>query len=427
MIYPENENASLELKAGLSDSFLKTVSAYANYGDGKIVFGVSDDGEIIGISDDTKLRLQIENKINASINPRPQFKLEKQEMDGKTLVLLTVFKGKNAPYYYNQRTFKRTDTSSAPVDRLEMRHLVLAGMEQSYDQLIVPKTKMEFNILEQELKQEIGLKQFSDDTLRTLGLMVDDEYTRAAELLADTNSNFRSATSIVRFGKTSSEFLDRIDVTHMSLLSQYREALAMFDKWYKPYEEVVGFRRIERIQIPREAYREGIANALVNRRYDINGRVQVAMHENRIEIISPGGLPEGMSEATYLYSCISIPRNTVIADIFHRLHIIEKFGTGIDRIRDAYDSFPSKPGFEITTGFIRVVLPVIDYDCKPQEPTLSERILRLLSETDALSRVEIEELTGFKRTRVLKGLEQLIGDGMVEKTGSGPSTKYRIK
>jgi ATP-dependent DNA helicase RecG len=73
------------------------------------------------------------------------------------------------------------------------------------------------------------------------------------------------------------------------------------------------------------------------------------------------------------------------------------------------------------------VLPVIDYDCKPQEPTLSERILRLLSETDALSRVEIEELTGFKRTRVLKGLEQLIGDGMVEKTGSGPSTKYRIK
>lgn len=281
--------------------------------------------------------------------------------------------------------------------------------------------------MEQELKQEIGLKQFSDDTLRTLGLMVDDEYTRAAELLADTNSNFRSATSIVRFGKTSSEFLDRMDVTNKSLLSQYREALTMFDKWYKPYEEVVGFRRIERIQIPREAYREGIANVLVNRRYDINGRVQVAMHENHIEIISPGGLPEGMSETTYLYSHISIPRNTVIADIFHRLHIIEKFGTGIDRIRDAYASFPSKPGFEITTDFIRVVLPVIDYDSKPQEPTLSERILRLLSEKDALSRMEIEELTGYKRTRVLKELEQLIGDGMIEITGSGPSTKYRIK
>lgn len=131
MIYPENENASLELKAELSDGFLKTVSAYANYGDGRIVFGVSDDGEIIGISDEAKLRLQIENKINACINPRPQFKLEKQEMDGKTLVLLTVFKGKNAPYYYNQRTFKRTDTSSTPVDRLEMRHLVLAGMEKA--------------------------------------------------------------------------------------------------------------------------------------------------------------------------------------------------------------------------------------------------------------------------------------------------------
>ena len=383
MIYPEKENASLELKESLSDSFLKTVSAYANYRDGRIVFGVSDDGTITGISDERKLRLQIENKINDCITPRPQFKMDRQEIDGKVLIVLSVLKGKM--HYSTIKPRTRTDTSTAPVDRSEIRHLVLTGIEQNFDQLISLETELEFSVLEEELKREIGLKRFSDDTLRTLGLMVDDEYTRAAELLADKNRNSRSATSIVRFGKTRSEFMDRKDLTYQSLLTQYQGALAMFDKWYAPYEEVVDFRRIERIQIPREAYREGIANAL-NRRYDINGSVQVAMYENRIEIISPGGLPEGMSETTYLYRQISIPRNTVVANVFHRLHIIEKFGTGIDRIREEYARFPSQPEFEITSDLIRVVLPVIDYDSEPQEPSLNESILLFLSEKGALSR-----------------------------------------
>ena len=427
MIYPEKENAYLELKAKLSDHFLKTVSAYANYGDGRIVFGVSDDGSIIGVSDEAKLRLQIENKINDCINPRPHFKIETQKMGRDTIVVLTVFKGKSAPYYYNHTTYKRSDTSSTPVDRSEIRQLVLSGVEQSYDQLIVPDEKLKFSVLEQELKREIALKEFSEDTLRTLGLMTRDGYTRAAELLADTNENSRSATSIVRFGKTHSEFLDRKDIASQSLLLQYQSALEMFDKWYEPYEEVVDFRRITRIQIPKEAYREGIANALINRRYDLNGSVQVAMYENRIEIVSPGGLPEGISEATYLYSQVSIPRNTIIANVFHRLHIIEKFGTGIDRIRDEYNQFPSKPEFEITEDFIRVVLPVIDYEGETQELMLSENILLLLSEKGALSRVEIEENTGYKRTRVLTELEQLIGNGLIEMVGSGPSIKYRIK
>jgi ATP-dependent DNA helicase RecG len=427
MIYPDKESASLELKEKLNDGFLKTVSAFANYSNGKIVFGVRDDGTVIGVSDEAKLRLQIENKINDCINPRPPFSIEEQEMDGKVLVVLTVSKGKNAPYYYNQSTFKRTDTSSAPVDRAEIRHLVLSGEEQSYDQLVIPKRTLEFSALEQALKREIALRRFSEDTLRTLGLMLGDECTRAAELLADTNAISRSATSIVRFGKTRSEFMDRKDIKNQSLLVQYQTALDMFDKWYAPYEEVVGFRRIERIQIPREAYREGIANALINRRYDINGSVQVAMYEDRIDILSPGGLPEGVSETTYLYSQVSIPRNTVIADVFHRLHIIERFGTGIDRIRNEYADFPTKPSFEITNDFIHVVLPVIDYDSEPEEPSLKETILLLLSEKGSLSRAEIEGYTQFKRSWILMELKQMIQSGEIELIGSGPSTKYRIK
>ncbi len=103
MRYPKQESAYLELREQGDDGFLETVSAYANYNDGRIVFGVRDDGTIIGISDEGKLRLQIENKINDSITPRPRFIMKREEIDGKVLLVLFVFKGKNPPYYVSDQ------------------------------------------------------------------------------------------------------------------------------------------------------------------------------------------------------------------------------------------------------------------------------------------------------------------------------------
>lgn len=117
----------------------------------------------------------------------------------------------------------------------------------------------------------------------------------------------------------------------------------MFDKWYQPYEAIVGFERVSRIQIPREAFRETVANAILHRRFDINGAVQISMYKDRIEVLSPGGLPEGISETAFLYSRLSLPRNLAIAEVFHRLRIIEKFGTGIDRIRSEYTNLGNQP------------------------------------------------------------------------------------
>lgn len=74
-MYPETENATLELKESETKTFLKTVSAFANYSDGKIVFGVKNNGTIIGIKDPEAFRLQVENCINDTIDPRPKFKL----------------------------------------------------------------------------------------------------------------------------------------------------------------------------------------------------------------------------------------------------------------------------------------------------------------------------------------------------------------
>lgn len=426
-MYPEKESSTLELKERMSDSFLKTVSAFANYTNGRIVFGVADDGTVVGISNPDDFKLRIEHKINDSITPSPEYRLEDVVSEGKILIVLHVMRGRNTPYTFQNNAFKRLDTSTVRVSSQEFRRLSIEGSGLSYDQLFSTDESLTFKVLEKALKKAVGIRQFNLDTLRTLGLIKDKHYTKGAELLADANQNAQSRTTIVRFGKNISEFMDRADIENQSILLQYEGALSMFDKWYQPYEAVVGFERMKRIQIPREAYREAVANAMLHRRFDLNGAVQISMYEDRIEVLSPGGLPEGVTETAFLYSRLSLPRNLILAEVFHRLHIIENFGTGIDRIRNEYQAFNTKPQFEVADTHINIILPVIDYDALSEEHQLEETILIFISNEGARSRAEIEAATGYKRSWVLKELKRLVDEGKLAVVGSGKNTKYQLK
>ena len=177
----------------------------------------------------------------------------------------------------------------------------------------------------------------------------DGYYNIAAELLADDNNTEFSGLDIVRFGKDINQILYRETISKKSLLSQYDRAIEIFEQYYQ-YEEIEGYIRVKKELIPKEAFRESLANAIVHRVWDINSYIQISMYEDRIEINSPGGLPEGISADEYLYGNISVLRNPIIAGIFYRLNIIEKFGTGIMRINNEYSNSISKPNFDINNN-----------------------------------------------------------------------------
>ena len=426
-MFPDKECAALELKKQESKSFLKTVSAFANFLDGKIVFGVNNDGRIIGIKEPEKFRLHIENIINDCIDPRPKFGLKTIEIEGISLVELAIKKGSHTPYTYNGAAYKRSDTSSVPVDAYELQRLSLEGINISYDQLPSTEKNLSFEVLKTMLKEKIGLQQFSKDTLRTLGLIDQEKFNRAAQLIADDNEIIQSITSVIRFGNKASVFLERKEVAKKSLLIQYQEALKMFNKWYPEFDQIIGFERIKRQQIPHEAFREGVANALVHRRFDLNASVQIAMYEDRIEITSPGGLPQGISKTTYLYGQVSLLRNMTIAEVFYRLRLIEKFGTGILRIRESYEDYFPKPEFDIAEDYIRVVLPVVDYEQELEEKDIKTSIMVALSKRSPLSRLQLEQITGFKRSWLHQQLKKMVEEGSLEVVGGGPQTKYQIR
>lgn len=317
------ESRELELKSTITNTFLKTVSAFSNYNTGKIIFGVDDTGQIIGLENIEELCLDLENKINDNINPKPDFKFIKDNK--KNIITLIVKEGLNKPYLYKGKAYKRNDTSTVEVDKVELNRLTLLGLNQYYEELKARKQDLEFKVLKKELEEKLSLKNFSKDVLKTLNLYDDkNAYNNAAELLADKNTF--SGVDIAKFGKSIDEILDRNLFVNISIILQYQKTLEVFNRYYK-YEQILGSERIEKELIPEKAFREVIANALIHRTWDVNSNIRISMYEDKIEISSPGGLPSGISEKEYLNGQISQLRNPILANIFFRLKYIEMFGT----------------------------------------------------------------------------------------------------
>ena len=420
------EGNNLEFKEEISRSFLKTVCAFANYHNGRIIFGQDDHGMIKGIQNTREESLRIENMINDSIVPVPDYSIEINEIENTEIIILHVKKGKDTPYSCNGKIYRRADTATVEVDRFELRRLALEGINIDYENVKAFSQNLSFNALEVWLKEETGITKMSLDILKTLNLYNKDGYYNVAgELFADQNDRMFSGIDIVRFGKSINQILYRETISKKSLLTQYSRAIEIFEQYYQ-FEEIQGFDRIKIELIPKEAFRESLANAIVHRVWDINSYVQIAMFEDKVEINFPGGLPAELSKDEYLLGNVSVLRNPIIAGVFYRLNIIEQFGTGITRIKKEYAHSLSKPVFQVSENRIRIQLPVI----KQRHDDLSKDdllIYNLLKKEAALTRNQIEQKTGFSKAKTIRILNKLLGKSLLIKEGNGAAVVYRVE
>lgn len=181
--------------------------------------------------------------------------------------------------------------------------------------------------------------------------------------------------------------------------------------------EIVGAARRRADRIPLSAFREALASTLIRRTWDVSAHIRIPMHEGRIEIVPPGGLPAGLSEAEYPPDRVSICRNPILANVFFRLGIIEAFGTGVQRVKESYASSVTKPSFSVMENSITVVLPTLraDLGLKPDRQLTYD----LLSDTRAMSSGELSESVPFSSTKLNLIVKELIAAGHVEKSGAG--------
>ena len=123
---------------------------------------------------------------------------------------------------------------------------------------------------------------------------------------------------IVKFGENISIIQKRSTFENISVLEVYEKAIDVFRDYYQ-YEVIQGADRKKMEKVPEAAFREAIANALIHRVWDVNSQIRVSMFDDRIEIVSPGGLPSGITEEEYLSGKLSVLRNRNLANVFYRL------------------------------------------------------------------------------------------------------------
>ena len=415
------ETRTLEFKETITNTFLKTVSAFSNYDGGIILFGVDDDGNIKGLPDVKQACLDIENKINDSITPQPDYTLEVQNND--QTIKLTVKSGLQKPYLYKSTAYKRNDTATIEVDTLEFSRLVLDGKNIRFEELPCKDQELSFEILHRKLKEIVRIENFDKDTLKTLNLYDDvNGFNNAAGLLAD--KNHFPGIDIVKFGENISIIQKRSTFENISILEVYEKAIEVFRDYYQ-YEVIQGADRKKMEKIPEAAFREAIANALIHRVWDVDSQIRVSMFDDRIEIVSPGGLPSGITEEEYLSGKLSVLRNRNLANVFYRLGFVEIFGMGITRIKQLYAEALIKPDFEVSENAIKIVLPIFE---KNADLTKDEIIIyKLLSKTMLKPISEVAPYVPFGKSKTTKLLKEMCQKGVITVEGKGKGTKYIIR
>jgi predicted HTH transcriptional regulator len=208
-------------------------------------------------------------------------------------------------------------------------------------------------------------------------------------------------------------------------------------KWKK-----TGTGRIEMPDYPSEAVHEALVNALVHRDYMIQGsEIHVDMYDDRLEIVSPGGMPDGKRiQDLNIDDIPSIRRNPIICDLFSRLRLMERRGSGLRKIIDQYPE-DTVPSFRSTEQSFVVTLKNLNYG-KVSMPTgadsgiengiddgvekNTEKILNAIRANPKITQKRLADETGLSVRTVARELKQLRDTDVIRRIGSDRSGYWEI-
>ena len=331
-----------------SKSWLKSISAFANGIGGALIFGVSDDDELVGLKDPKDVSEKISETVKTKMDPIPQIILEHYSENGREFIIVKVPAGQETPYYYigdgNRIAYVRIGNESVPADATALKRLVLRGSGSTYDSLSsrYPLDRYAFTKLRSVYRQRTGL-ELEDSDFLSFGLVDEDGMlTNAGALLADESPMRFSRIFCTRWyglSKASGvmEALDDKEISG-SLITLLQGGEEFVRNNTKKRWKKTGNSRVEMPEYPERAVLECIVNGLIHRDYMILGsEVHIDIFDDRMEIYSPGGMMDGSLVQNLDTDNISSKRrNPVIADVFSRMNYMERRGSGFKKIKEDY-------------------------------------------------------------------------------------------
>lgn len=423
------ETENIEFKSGFTEEIYKEVVAFANTDGGVLYIGIDNNGNAVGLDHVDDEYTRITNGIRDAILPDVTMFVKYTIQENK-VVRITISEGTNKPYYLRAKglrpggVYVRQGASSVQASSEQIRQMIKESDGDDFESMRSLEQKLTFASAANAFER-YGIA-FSEEKYLALGMIHKNDglFTNLALLMSD---QCQHTIKVAVFGDDqNTRFKDNQEFKG-SIFRQIDEAFHYIMLNNRTSSDFKGLERIEKADYPEAALRESLLNSVVHRDYSFSGSIMVNINDRQMEFLSIGGLLPGLT-AEDIRSGISQPRNKNLAEVFHRLKLIEAYGTGIRRIYKLYENCPVQPRIEVTHNTFKMILPNMSVagplPCNTYLTPQKEQILEFISRNGQITEAEIMELLGIKRTRAYTLAKQMCDEKLIVSVGRGVNKKY---
>ena len=443
----QGENTTTEFKESFGQEAIETAAAFANTHGGMILIGVSDRQEISGITIGTETLRDVSNRIAQATEPRVIVDVESVDVVEKSVLVVHIAEASIKPVSVRGRCYKRVGNSNRVMSPQEIAQMHLNATGQSWDQLLVTRAgiddidekKVEWYLTRRETIRNVSKPQDMNMAafLKNINGISEDGTPTHAGLLFFSKHPLRrfshnAQLRVVRFKGTSviHPVIDRLDCFE-TLWENVNAAEEFIRRNIRllSLRNTGSFQRDDKFEYPLDALREAIINALIHRNYQEPADVRVFIFDNRVEVISPGTFPEGVSPDEPTHK----PVNPILSQLMFDVGFIERYGAGIRMMKRLSEEWGNtEPRYEF-----HPLQTTIIFDSPIQESTLIEidDISAQLNERqkNAFSYVQRHgqiatkkyvEINHVSRRVAYEELRDMTDKGLLAVDGKGRGSKY---
>ncbi len=441
------ESQNIEFKVSWRDEYLRWISAFANTQGGKLYIGVNDEGEVVGVKDVKRLMEELPNKIASVLGLVCDVKLLSKK--GKNYIEIGVMPS-NMPISYHGTYDVRSGSTKQELKGVALQDFLMRKIGLSWDDVVCESATLEDidrNAIDYFLLKAIDAGRLTpeakadstEQVLKNLNLITKNGQLKNAALLLFGNRPqmfFTCATFCIgRFGVDEADlmFQDRIEGNLVQMADRVVDLLR--SKYLLSPIHYVDMQRREPLEIPKDALREAIYNAIVHKDYT-GVHIQMKVYNDKVVLWNSGLLPNELNEQNLYKPHPSYPRNKHLAEIFYLMGFIETWGRGFHKIytliKDAHQAHPliesSPNGVRVT--FFRPKNEMMT-ETPPETPLskLTKRqaqVLELIEQNRSISAEEIGVILEITRNSARDRIDRLRKKGFLRRVGPDKGGYWEI-
>lgn len=425
--YYEDEKQEFKKSLSQLDNGIDSLSAMLNkHCTGTVYFGVDNNGEIVGLSGQIgeETLKKISTRITEILKPSVLVDISCQLYGDMTVVRLSA-NGNKRPYSSRGNYLIRVGSENKKIEPDLLGDLFFASQVSSIDNVETLKQDLTFRELKQ-MYSNAGLTINKENFDENTHFLVNGKFNMLANLLADQND---ISIKVVRFaGIDKLNMISRNEYGFQCLLiamKQARDYIASINETRVDIES--SMERKETPLFDQHVFDEAWTNACLHNKWIRNVPPAIYIFDNRIEIISTGGLPFDYSKDSF-YKGVSHPVNPSLERIMGQLGIIEQTGHGNLAIIAKY----GRGAFDIGDNYINVTIPfafvpTMAYARNDNLLLSQQTVLNTLVSHPTYTIKQVSDFVGLSTSRVSEIIEELKNMGLITRVGSRKSGYWQAK